>query len=117
MLRDLGLDDAADRFNAGSIGPGGGADPRSARLAWRAKAEMDRLVAELSGAVGLGGRSRRALDTNERARKAVSTRITLSIRRIEDTHSVLGRHLRHSIRTGTLCRYQPEHTTSWELQA
>ena len=82
----------------------------------RAQAEIDMLVTELSRAVGLGGRGRLALDANERARKAVSTRITLSIRRIEDTHSALGRHLRHSIRTGSVCRYQPEHATSWELQ-
>jgi hypothetical protein len=83
----------------------------------RAQGEIDMLVAELSRAVGLGGRSRRALDASERARKAVSTRITLSIRRIEDTHSALGRHLRHSIRTGAVCRYQPEHPTIWEVQA
>jgi hypothetical protein len=82
-----------------------------------AQAEIDMLVAELSRAVGLGGRSRRALDATERARKSVSTRITLSIRRIEETHSALGRHLRHSIRTGAVCRYQPEHATNWELLA
>jgi hypothetical protein len=83
----------------------------------RMQAEIDMLVAELSRAVGLGGRSRHTFEVSERARKAVSTRIVLSIRRIEDVHSALGRHLRHSIRTGSVCRYQPEHATDWELQA
>jgi hypothetical protein len=83
----------------------------------RVQAEIDMLVAELSRAVGLGGRSRHTLEATERARKAVSTRIMLSIRRIEDVHGALGRHLRHSIRTGATCRYQPEHATEWELQA
>jgi hypothetical protein len=83
----------------------------------RAQAEIDMLIAELSRAVGLGGRGRHALEATERARKAVSTRITLSIRRIEDVHGALGRHLRHSIRTGAVCRYQPEHVTDWDLQA
>ena len=83
----------------------------------RIQAEIDMLVAELSRAVGLGGRSRHTLEAAERARKAVSTRITLSIRRIEDVHGTLGRHLRHSIRTGAVCRYQPEVATDWELQA
>jgi hypothetical protein len=50
-----------------------------------------------------------------RARPSVPA-LTLSIRRIEDMHSALGRHLRHSIRKGSVCQYQPEHATSWELQ-
>jgi len=85
--------------------------------AHRVHSEIDILVAELSRAVGLSGRSRHTLEATERARKAVGTRITLTIRRIEDVHGALGRHLRHSIRTGAVCRYQPEHATDWELQA
>jgi hypothetical protein len=82
----------------------------------RVQAEIDMLVNELSRATGLGGRSRRSIGANERARKAVSMRITLSIRRIEELHPALAGHLRHSIRTGAVCRYQPERKTEWELK-
>jgi hypothetical protein len=49
----------------------------------------------------------------ERARRAVGTRIRLGIERIEAAHPSLGRHLRHSVRTGTFCAYEPEMRTTW----
>lgn len=80
-----------------------------------AKAERDLLVDQLSAAYGLGGRPRRTGDPAERARTAVTARIRDAIRRIEDLHPELGRHLRLSVRTGTLCAYEPEQPTSWTL--
>ena len=79
----------------------------------RAGEERDFLVAELTGAVGLGGRTRRVGDPAERARKAVAARIRDAIRRIEAVHPALGRHLAHSVQTGTFCVYEPEHPVVW----
>ena len=82
----------------------------------RARQEMDVLAEELAGAVGLGGRPRREPGPAERARKAVTWRIRNAIERIEQEHPELGRHLRHSIVTGTYCSYAPEHPVSWQVQ-
>ncbi|HEX5586368.1 MAG TPA: AAA family ATPase [Acidimicrobiia bacterium] len=81
----------------------------------KARVERDFLVAELSAAVGLGGRPRVRGDDVERARKAVAARIKQAIDRLESVDTRLGRHLRHSIRTGTRCAYEPEHPTDWCL--
>jgi hypothetical protein len=77
--------------------------------------ERDFLAAELAAALGLGGKPRKAGDPNERARKAVSTRIRLAIERLAEPHPLLARHLGNSIRTGAFCSYQPEHPTTWTL--
>ena len=82
---------------------------RSAGLA----AEQEALIAELRGAYGLGGRPRRAGASAERARTAVRSRIHDAVQRIEVAHPVLGRHLAHSVRTGSYCVYQPEPPVDW----
>ncbi len=79
--------------------------------------ERDFLVAELAGALGLGGRARRTGDPAERARKAVSTRIKLAIDRIGRVHPTLAAHLRNSVRTGVFCSYQPERPVDWRVDA
>jgi AAA ATPase domain len=78
-------------------------------------AERDALLAQLSAAYGLGGRARRAGHPAERARTAVTARIRDALRRIEAAHPELGSHLRHSVSTGTFCRYRPEPPTAWRL--
>jgi len=75
----------------------------------------DFFVAELSAAVGLGGRPRVRGDDVERARKAVAGRIKHAVDRIESVDAWLGRHLRNSIRTGTSCSYEPEQPVDWRL--
>ena len=80
----------------------------------RASEEMDTLIDQLTAALGLGGRARDTGGTAERARSAVTQRIRTAIRKIEDAHPPLGRHLRSSIRTGTFCLYVPEVDTRWE---
>jgi predicted ATPase len=81
----------------------------------RARAELDALVDQLTAALGLGGRARTSGDPAERARSAVTQRIRSTIRRIEEVHPALGRHLRASISTGTFCSYSPETPVRWQL--
>jgi predicted ATPase len=87
-------------------------DPERVALARR---EREFLLAELSAAVGLGGRERHALDPAERARKAVTERIRGAIGHIAAEHAELGDHLRRSIRTGAFCVYDPPQPTAWRL--
>jgi hypothetical protein len=74
----------------------------------QAAAERDFLVRELSRAVGLGGRSRRAGSTSERARAAVTRAVRQAMVRIGEHHPQLGEHLDRTIRTGTYCSYLPD---------
>ena len=78
----------------------------------QADAERDFLIRELSRAVGLGGRDRRASSASERARVAVTRAIRQGIARIGEHHTPLGEHLDRAIRTGTYCAYLPDPRTS-----
>ena len=71
----------------------------------QADAERDFLVRELSRAVGLGGRDRRAASTSERARVSVTRAIRQAIARVGEHHPRLREHLEQTIRTGTYCAY------------
>ncbi|MEY2567017.1 MAG: adenylate cyclase [Actinomycetota bacterium] len=79
----------------------------------RAEEEMDFLTRELTAAYGLGGRARKAADSGERMRKAVTNRIKDSLTKIERVHPTLGRHLANAVRTGTFCSYAPEGSVEW----
>jgi hypothetical protein len=74
----------------------------------QADAERDFLVRELSRAVGLGGRDRRAASASERARVAVTRAVRQAIARIGEHHPPLGEHLNRAVRTGTYCAYLPD---------
>ena len=78
-----------------------------ARLAL-AMADREYLVAELSRAVGLGGRARLAGATAERARTSVTRSIRYALARLAEHHPSLGRHLSHAVSTGTYCAYRPD---------
>ena len=78
-------------------------------------AERDRLVAELSARVGLGGRARPTGSSAERARTTVTTRVKDALRRLDSAHPEAARHLRRSLRTGAFCRYDPEPIVTWEV--
>ena len=80
---------------------------RDARREEQADAERDFLVRELSRAVGLGGRDRRAASASERARSGVTRAIRQGIARIGEHHHQLGEHLDRAVRTGTYCAYRP----------
>ena len=74
----------------------------------QADAERDFLVRELSRAVGLGGRDRRAGSASERARSGVTRAIRQAMARINEHNAELGQHLQRAIRTGTYCSYLPD---------
>jgi hypothetical protein len=74
----------------------------------RAEGEIDAVTAQLSGAVGLGGRDRRAASQSERARVAATRNLRAVIQRAAKVHPSFGRHLEIAIRTGTYCSYQPD---------
>jgi AAA ATPase domain len=73
----------------------------------RALTERQALVGELRRATGLAGRPRQATADAERARVNVTRTIRAAIDRITLAAPIAGTHLQSSIRTGTLCRYQP----------
>lgn len=79
-------------------------DQRQAELI---QAETDALVAELSRAMGLSGRDRRAASAAEKARLNVTRAVRAAIGRIRQAHPQLGEHLDRNVRTGTFCSYQP----------
>jgi len=72
------------------------------------RAEIDALKAELGHAYGLGGRARVVGSQAERARQSVTKAIRSSLKRIEEQDTALGVHLRHSVRTGLYCAYDPD---------
>ena len=74
----------------------------------QAEAERDFLIRELSRAVGLGGRDRRAGSASERARVSVTRAVRHALNRLGQHHPPLGEHLDHAIRTGTYCSYLPD---------
>ena len=74
----------------------------------RAQEELEALVAQISGAVGLGGRDRKAGSIAERARISVTKTIKDALRKISDNDPTLGSHLVSTIRTGTYCSYNPD---------
>jgi len=73
----------------------------------RARDELDALAAELSRAVGLGNRDRRAASQAERARINVQRRIRDAIRRVREQNEEIGKHLEASVKTGLFCVYAP----------
>jgi non-specific serine/threonine protein kinase len=96
--------DEAESFN----------DPERAAAA---REELAFVAAELSSAVGLGGRDRRVASASERARVNVTRALRREIRRIADQDADLGQELQTTVRTGTFCLYQPDlrHPVSWEV--
>ncbi len=83
----------------------------------RALREIEFLTDELSAAVGLGGRDRRAGSDAERARVNVTRSISRAIQKLDSVHPELARHLTQTIRTGTFCTYVAEPSTArtWDL--
>jgi hypothetical protein len=73
----------------------------------RAREELEAITEELARGVGLGGRSRKAHSTTEKARVNVRQRLQAAITRIAEHSPALAKHLRKSLRTGSFCRYDP----------
>jgi hypothetical protein len=70
--------------------------------------ERAALRAELTSVLALSGRSRRFVDSSERARTAVRKAITRAIDAIADSDEVIGSELRATITTGRSCAYLPD---------
>ena len=83
----------------------------------QAEQEIDALTSELSRAVGLGGRNRRAASASERARQSITKTIKAVVERIAESDAALGDLLSRSIRTGTFCSYEPDpdFSIAWEF--
>lgn len=79
-------------------------------------AERECVTHELVGAVGRGGRARRAVSPQEHARVNVTRAIRTAIARVTAVHPALGRHLTQTIKTGIFCVYVPDPSTapSWQ---
>jgi hypothetical protein len=83
----------------------------------RLEDEIETLGRELSRAVGLGGRDRRAASASERARINVTRAIKIALERIAENNPALATLLTSSIRTGAFCSYTPDSRlpASWRL--
>ncbi len=77
--------------------------------------EIDTLTRELSLAVGLGGRNRRA--ASERARQSVTKALRALLKRIAQNNARLEDILVRCIRTGNFCSYRPDpdFPIAWEF--
>lgn len=85
-------------------------------MASKYKEEIELLESYISQAYSKKkGRSRKAADPADKARKAVSRSITRSLRKIKIEHPSLWRHLYNSIKTGFFCSYNPETRIDWSL--
>jgi tetratricopeptide (TPR) repeat protein/uncharacterized membrane protein len=89
----------------------------NAERAEQAEQEIEALTKELSRAVGLGGRNRRAASASERARQSITKTIKAVLERIAQSDSALGDILSRSIKTGSFCSYQPDpdFPIAWEF--
>src|SRR6266478_613841 len=83
----------------------------------QAEREIDALTSELSRAVGLGGRSRRAASASERARQSITKTIKAVLDRIAQSDATLGDLFSRCIKTGNFCSYQPDpdFPIAWEF--
>lgn len=73
----------------------------------RLQQELEFLEAELSRALGLGGRERRSGTAAERARINVQRRLRDALKRITLQHAELGQRLERALETGAYCSYRP----------
>ena len=85
----------------------------------RAEQEIEALTRELSRAVGLGGRNRRAVSASERARQSIGKTIKAVLDRIAQSDAALAAILSRCIKTGNFCSYQPDpgFPVAWEFAA
>ena len=90
-----------------------------AERAEQVEQEIDVLTRELSRAVGLGGRSRRAASASERARQTITKTLKTVVERIVQSDAALGDIFSRCIKTGTFCSYQPDpdFPIAWEFAA
>jgi eukaryotic-like serine/threonine-protein kinase len=83
----------------------------------KAQQEIDFLSSELARGLGLGGRSRSAPSSAERARINIVKGIKAAFAKIADHSPLLEHYLATTIKTGVFCSYVPHpfNPISWEL--
>jgi non-specific serine/threonine protein kinase len=83
----------------------------------KVRAEIDFIEGELSRAVGLAWRDRRAASASERARLKATPAIKAAVARIAQEDAARGRLLHTTIQTGTFCSYTPDarFRINWQL--
>jgi hypothetical protein len=69
--------------------------------------EIDALTHELAGAVGFGGRDRRAASDVQRVRINVQRCLKDALDRVAEADPALGRYLAATVKTGTYCSFKP----------
>jgi predicted ATPase len=79
--------------------------------------EIEFLARELTRAVGLGGRDRRAGSAAERARLNATRAIKGALQKVSERDASLGQLLERTIRTGSFCSYVPDRhaPVSWQF--
>jgi hypothetical protein len=78
------------------------------------RAELEELENAVAGRWAQRGTTRRG--HAETARKAVTKVIRTQIGKLLDLHPALGRHLRDTVRTGTVCVYAPSVPVEWDVR-
>jgi tetratricopeptide (TPR) repeat protein len=78
--------------------------------------ELDALVRELAGALGIGGRDRPVRSAAERARLNVTRAIRAAIGRVEQWDRQAGRALDQDVSTGCFCCYEPRSAVRWRVR-
>lgn len=81
------------------------------------ESEIEFLAREISRAVGLGGRDRRAGSAAERGRLNVTRAIKAALQKISEHDKTLAEPLERSIKTGSFCSYAPNRASliKWQL--
>jgi AAA ATPase-like protein len=81
------------------------------------ESEIDILRREISNAVGIGGRDRRAGSIAERARLNVTRSIKATMQKVSEHQPEFGEILNRSIKTGLFCSYVPDPRTpvNWQF--
>jgi non-specific serine/threonine protein kinase len=72
------------------------------------EAEIEFFTQELAGAVGLGGRNRKAASATERARVNVTRAIKTVVKKIAEQNPALELYFSTTIKTGAFCSYTPD---------
>ena len=77
--------------------------------------EKEKIEDEIKNAY-FHGRPRKGGDVSERIRKAVTSRIQTSIKKITEKNPLLGKHLSDTIKTGSSCSYNPPIFIPWNTK-
>ena len=80
------------------------------------KEEIGQIAAYLSTSLGLGGRSRKALDDVSKVRRRIARVINITIGKIEQSDPDLATHLRNSVKAHINMSYAPDRPIDWVLE-